>query len=387
MFAIMLPLVVGGAGFGVETTYWYLTKLQLQTAADTAAFAGAMEKRSGSTDSVITTTATAAATENGFDPSVGTIAVNTPPLTGSAGNRAVEVILNRTATRFFTQIFTTSAVNMSARAVAKYEDAGEACVLALSYTAPKAALFSGTSNVSLTACSVMSNSMAVDALTVQGSAQLTTECAYATGTVVLNNGVTMSCDEALSGVSPVADPFKNLATPTPSGPCKNTPNGNPASTSLTAGYYCNGMTMKGNVTLGSGVYYVDGDLSINANAIVTGSEVTFYLAGNSKVTINGTAKVTLAAQTSGPYSGILFYGDRNNTANQVFNGTADSSMTGHIYFKSGDVKYAGNFSGLNGCVNVVGSTVEWTGSSNVSSDCSAHGMTPIPATYIVSLVE
>ena len=42
MFALMLPLVIGGAAFGVETTIWYLARLKLQDQADAAAYAGVL---------------------------------------------------------------------------------------------------------------------------------------------------------------------------------------------------------------------------------------------------------------------------------------------------------------------------------------------------------
>ena len=65
LFALVLPLVVGSAGLGVETTYWYYKRLQLQGAADSAAHAGAMERRSGADAAMVTTIATQAAQENG----------------------------------------------------------------------------------------------------------------------------------------------------------------------------------------------------------------------------------------------------------------------------------------------------------------------------------
>ena len=61
-----------------------------------------------------------------------------------------------------------------ARAVASYNTAANACILALNGTASKAALFSGNSNLTLSGCSVMTNSTAADAGTVQGTAALTT---------------------------------------------------------------------------------------------------------------------------------------------------------------------------------------------------------------------
>jgi hypothetical protein len=114
-----------------------------------------------------------------------------------------------------------------------------------------------------------------------------------------------------------------------------------------------------------------------------------YLTGGARVSINGTATVKLSAATSGTYSGILFFGDRTDTAanKNSFNGTADSRLTGAIYFASQTVQFNGDFSGEDGCTQVVGLTVEWTGNAEVSKDGTGHGMKAIPAAELVKLVE
>ncbi|WP_352520071.1 MULTISPECIES: pilus assembly protein TadG-related protein, partial [unclassified Mesorhizobium] len=48
IFAFTLPVVVGGAGLGIETSFWYYSSLKLQAVADAAAYAGALEKVAGS---------------------------------------------------------------------------------------------------------------------------------------------------------------------------------------------------------------------------------------------------------------------------------------------------------------------------------------------------
>ena len=58
MFALSLPILVGMSGLGVETGYWYFKQRELQTAADVAAIAGAVEKRSGKSSGQITAAAT-----------------------------------------------------------------------------------------------------------------------------------------------------------------------------------------------------------------------------------------------------------------------------------------------------------------------------------------
>ncbi|RVD25463.1 hypothetical protein EN738_14000 [Mesorhizobium sp. M4B.F.Ca.ET.017.02.2.1] len=387
IFAFALPVVVGGAGLGVETSLWYYSSLKLQAVADAAAYAGALEKIAGSDNPTIVAAATQSATSNDFV-APGTIEVNTPPLSGpNTANKAVEVIVKHNLDRYFTAIFNSAPVPQQARAVARITDASKACVLALSPSAVQAALFSGNTTVNLTGCSVMSDSVAADAIRTQGSATLKADCLITVGGMVLNNPVTTTCSSNLTQALPASDPFSSLPTPAATNPCRNV-NGNKTSQTLQPGTYCSGMDLKGNVTLQPGVYVVQGGMKINANAVVAGSGVTIFMAGSNTVSMNGTATVTLSAPTSGTYSGMLFYGDRTGTAAQsTFNGTATSLLTGAIYFPKQQVNYLGNFSGSGGCTQVVADTIQWSGSTTIKQDCTSLGMKDIPATQSVQLVE
>ncbi|RWI91436.1 pilus assembly protein TadG-related protein, partial [Mesorhizobium sp.] len=94
IFALSLPIIVGAAGLGVETSYWYYSSLKLQATADAAAYAGALEKIAGSDTATITAAATQSATDNGLGN--GTINVHAPPTSGpNTAKKAVEVILNQ----------------------------------------------------------------------------------------------------------------------------------------------------------------------------------------------------------------------------------------------------------------------------------------------------
>lgn len=389
IFAIMLPVVVGGAAFGVETTYWYYKRLALQAAADASAYSAAIERRAGRSEDDVEAAAELAAVDNGFDSGAGTIEVTPQNLSGGG---AVEVVLHEQAKRFFTAYFVQGNLNLTARAVATYNSAASACILALHPSASKAANFSGSSNLALVGCSVMANSLASDALNVQGSAHLSTECAISAGGVSATSGLTLTkCSSPITQAPPVGDPYASLPVPTPSGGCLNSPNSNGT---INPGRYCNGLTLKDNITLNPGVYYLEGDFKANAGANVTGDGVTIYLAKKgsnpSLVSMNGNATVNLKAPTTGTYAGVLFFGDRSVTCQgncNSFNGTAGSKMTGAIYFASQAIQYNGNFSGLNGCTQVVGSTVEWTGNTSVAADCTAYGMKPLPVLNIVRLTE
>ncbi|TPJ39372.1 hypothetical protein FJ492_00770 [Mesorhizobium sp. B2-5-4] len=386
IFALTLPIVVGAAGFGVETSYWYYNSLRLQATADAAAYAGALEKIAGSDTPTIVAAATQSATDNGLGN--GTIVVNTPPTSGpNIAKKAVEVVLGQNLDRMFTLIFTQSQVPEKARAVALITDASKACLRALNPSAPQSVLFSGSTSMTLNGCVIMTNSIASDAIKVQGSAALTADCLISAGGVVLNNPVTTICKAPITQALPVPDPFASVPAPAASNPCQNV-NGGKSTQTIQPGTYCSGMSLNGNVTLSPGVYVVQGNLKINAGAVIQGDGVTIFMAGSSTVSMNGNATVTLSAPQSGTYSGMLFYGDRTGTAAQsTFNGTATSLLTGAIYFSKQQVNYLGNFSGNNGCTQIVADTIQWSGNSTINQDCSSLGMKDIPAAASVAIVE
>ncbi|MDX8471886.1 TadE/TadG family type IV pilus assembly protein [Mesorhizobium dulcispinae] len=390
IFALTLPIVVGGAGLGVETSYWYYSSLKLQATADASAYAGALEKIAGSDTAAITTAATQSATDNGLG--TGTIVVHTPPTSGpNTANKAVEVILNQNLDRMFTSIFSQSKVPEQARAVALITDGAYACIQARNLTASQAVSISGNTSLKQIGCVINANSNASDAIKVQGSATLQTDCLVAVGGISLSTTPTMVCKAPITHALPAADPYADLPTPAASSQCEKV-NGSKTSQTLQAGTYCNGMDLKGNVALTSGTYVVQGDFKINAGAVVTCAApctgVTIFMAGSNTVSMNGNATVTLSAPTSGTYSGVLFYGDRTGTnASNTFNGTADSLLTGAIYFPKQQVSYLGNFSGTGGCTQVVADTIQWSGSTTIKQDCTSLGMKNIPAAPSIAIVE
>ncbi|MER8841178.1 pilus assembly protein TadG-related protein [Mesorhizobium sp. M0913] len=259
IFALSLPIVVGAAGLGVETSFWYYSSLKLQAVADAAAYAGALEKVSGSDKSTIVSAATTSATTNDWRPSTGTI-----------------------------------AVSAQARAVALITDASKACALALNPSVPRAALFSGSSTIKMTGCSVMSNSIAADAIKLHGSARLQADCLISAGGVSLSNPVTTVCASPITQALPAGDPFIDLPTPPATTPCQNS-----KLSTLNPGTYCSGLSLSGNVGLSPGVYVIQGgDFKANSNANISGDGVIIYLAGTSSVSMNGNATVKLSAPTN-----------------------------------------------------------------------------------------
>ena len=392
MFALAMPLVVGAGALGVETNFQYIQQTHLQVAADAAAYVGALDNRASASSSVMSADASAIATSNGWSSANGTIQVNSPPTSGpNQVSAATEVVLSQNVPRFFTAYFNKGPMVIHARAVAIYTTAANACILALSKSASQAVQVQGNTTVTLVGCDVMSNSIASDAVSVWGSATLSTDCAVSAGGYANNGGLTLTgCPSVVTQAPRARDPFAGLPTPPP-GTSRNLPNMNPNSTTaLLPGYYSGGMSLQGTVTLSPGVYYVSGGaFNVGSNAIVTGSDVTIYLAAGSQVSMQGNSHVSLAAPTSGTYSGILFFGDRAgvSTASNQFNGDSSSSLTGDLYFPTQSVAYQGNFSGIDGCTQVIADTVTWTGSSTISVNCTGHGMGGIPARQSIKMVE
>jgi Flp pilus assembly protein TadG len=388
VFALGASVLAGGAALAVETSYDYYRQVSLQAAADAAAYAGAVEQRTGAAATAVQAAAQTAAGSNGWSASAGSIQVNSPPSSGAyAGQpQAVEVTLSQATPRFFSAVFTPGALMMRTRAVAIYQTAQKACVLALDPTKSQAVDIQGSANATFSGCELMADSLAADAVDIWGSAVVKADCVVSAGGVQDNGGLTTTACAAPQTQAPrVADPFAALPTPE-EGEYRTVPSKGGA---LSPGYYPDGMTLNGTYSLSPGVYYVAGSgFSTNGNAVVTGSGVTIFLAAGAQTTLNANATITLSAPTSGTYAGILFFGDRAAAGGvNKFNGAAGSSLTGNLYFPTQELQYNGNFSGQNGCMHIVADTVSWSGSATMNVDCASAGMAEVPAVQPVRLVE
>jgi Flp pilus assembly protein TadG len=388
MTAVLMPLVIAGAGFGFETSYWYFKDGQMQQAADKAAYTAALEKRSSASASTMTSAALASATQNGYSP--GTLTVTSPPSSGTfAGNSsAVQVVITKQLPKFFVGMFTNQQVTVTARSVARLVTGSEACVLALDAAEDEAVYINGNATLSLGGCSIMSNSTHANSLRITGNSDVTANCIIAAGGVSMNSNTEMTgCAAAQTNAQQANDPFANLAYP-PTGSNRTVPNGNGVK-NLQPGSYA-GMDLNGGtVNMAPGVYYIrSGEFKINGNITVNGTGVTIFMAaGTGGISINGNATVNLAAPTTGTYSGMLMFAHRTNENDLSFNGNVAARLTGAIYAKTGDVVFNGNLANAASCTQVVAGTVEWNGNGSISGDCAAQGMADIPVSQLIALVE
>ncbi|MCC5997007.1 MAG: hypothetical protein JJU18_11645 [Oceanicaulis sp.] len=388
--AVCAPVIVAGGGLGAETALWFYQQRAAQMAADLSAYTGAVDKRAGRDDALVRQGVIEEAERHGYRPDRGPIAVNMPPLSGAHRTpRAVEVIIEQSWPRLFSGLFLKEDVRFEVRAVARFEDARPACLLALDSSGSESMRFSGSSETRLTQCDLMTNSIAPDGLTVSGSGQVLATCANAVGGITATSGLVLTdCPEPRTHLPPALDPFDHLETPTASG-CRNVPGG-PGVRTIQPGRYCNGMTLNGSIEMEPGVYIVDGGtMRINGSASVVGHGVTIVLTNNAEVQMNGNADIHLSAPSSGPYAGLVLWGDRANAPGTSvrLNGTASSALIGAVYFPSQTVDMLGNFSGSQGCTRIVSWRMNLSGNANFESDCSHGGVQTIQTPGAVRLVE
>jgi hypothetical protein len=388
---------------GVEAGFWQYRQREAQTAADLAAYAGAVSLRNHEPVWQARAEAEAEARLHGYEAAAGAMTANTPPLTGQNQNlRSMEVVLNQSLPRLFSAIFNDEPVQISVRAVATYQEEADACLLALSPDAGAAIDLFGSSNVALIECEIMSNSIAEDAVLLRGSTDIVAPCINSVGGFQVGGGsadyTLTECREPRINLPRAQDPYADVEPPSMPSSCSNINGGgggnNSGPVTVTAGAsgvkrFCNGLNLTGDYVFEPGVYVIDGgDLRIGAQANVVAEGVTFYFTDGARARFNGGAEVQITAPTSGDFSGLAFFGDRDDFGvDHVFNGTAGSHITGAIYTPSSDISFLGDFSGQDGCMQLVGYTVEIGGNANITTDCTGVGLQFPKVPSDVRLVE
>lgn len=371
--------MVGGGGLAVDAVSWYLWKRQLQQAVDSGALAGSYALSAGQD-------ATAAAGDD-IDKNENTVitlqAVNTPPTSGAwtSSSTAVEVIATTQRPLPFTSIFMPTPPVIQSRAVAAFVSEGEHCIISLA-TSGIGVNVSGTANV-LLGCGVGANSESADAIKLEGSSWLAASPLSAVGGIEYGStnipNTTNLNPYGLALNDPLAS--RGLTPPsTPSGCTANAFEVTPKQTvTLDPGRYCNGLALKGTVTLNPGVYIVDqGELYITSHADITGEGVTFILTGNNTnniATANfaGGAEISLRAPTAAEnatWENILIYQDHRGSATRSeLVGGSDFEMEGIVYMPGSTMRFAGNAGQHADCLLMVAHRVILTGTTSFDNNC------------------
>ncbi|MDX0891674.1 hypothetical protein GOE07_12220 [Sinorhizobium medicae] len=385
--AVAFPVLVGAMGLCAETGYWYLEKRKLQHAADVSAYAAAVRHRAGDQQSALEAAARRVAGGSGFSP--GDLTLSTASA-AAGGSNNVTVELTETHPRLFSSVFGTGTITIKARAVAQVTGGSKACVLALSNSASGAVTVTGSTEVQLSGCSVVSNSSASDAFLMRnGSALMSTDCVYTVGEAVTTTGLTLTgCSKPVQQVPPTPDPFASVLEPDPLQiqqlPCRSLsyvsnllyvfdrlasplyPGG------VEAIRFCGGLDIKGTVKLKPGLYIIDGgELTVTAGAKLSGDGVTFLFTNSAAANLLGNGDIDLSAPTSGPFAGLLFFSSRLNTGvvHQI-TGNSESTLVGNLYAPTGRIDFTGNSTVSGGCTQIVADQVTFTGNSRMETCAS-----------------
>ena len=427
MSGLMMPVLIGFAGLGLDVTIWYLAKRQIQTAADAGAIAGAHTLAKGGSKGAAQQAVDIDVELNNFAiDATNTSTAHIPPITGAyAGdNNAIEVYVTLSQPLYFAALFGAGPIDIRARAVAaKLASGPGSCVLGLHPTMDGTVEFSGTS-VSTIKCGVTSNSNSDESIFIFGNATLDADPVYAYGDITLQGNPEFYYDEPPVTYAYAADdPYENLTVPTDPVNCDQG-NGithvtsNPGKT-LLPGRYCGGIKVSNStVTFEPGVYILDrGDFETAGTSTlqmgtvpdpVTGTGVIFIFTatddfgdfgpadeiGNLKI-VGGTI-ATLNAPTSGYYQGVLFFQDQRAPCcqgapliqNSVLGGS-ETNFEGALYFPNQEIVYSGGSDLMDSCLQIIGAKVTFTGTSIINAtyeNCAAAGITMI-AQYWVRLVE
>ncbi len=395
LVCISLVAMMGMIGVVTDFSFMQHQKNMMQTAADSAAMAGSEELAYG--DQVAAGKADAAI--NGYTDGANSVSVtiNNPPSTGpNAANSAyVEAIVSKPEPTYFMRALGVGTLTVSARAVA-YEGSGPNCIYVLNPSAPGA--FSANGNVDVSSgCGLLVDSSSSSGLSVVGNVSITAPSIGVVGGYSAGGSTSLTPTPKV-GVVPASDPLSAVQAPTV-GSCAHTNfslAGNTGSSGspyqLYPGTYCGGITVRGNATLffNAGTYVLaGGGMSISSNTVMTGTGVTFYnttgTGGYGAISFSGNSTINLAAPTSGPLTGILFFQDRSipsSDAASTITGNSTSTFDGAIYFPTTNLSFGGN-SSATGYSIVVANQLSLSGNSSLGANyTSLAGGSPIKGTIL-----
>lgn len=380
MGAMLMPVMIGAVGLGVDYGLWQYTHQSAQSAADSAAVSAANDGKAAN----IIIQAKAVAASYGFvdGQQEAVVTVNQPPKTGKFTSTAdaVEVIVQRSVKPNFASIFLSGPVQISARSVATPKS-GFGCILALNATASSAISITGSGSIDAPNCDIYDNSSSSSAFVLSCCGT-----SLSANTVNIVGGASGSGIKATKGIftgsKPLADPYAAISYP-PYGGCTWHNPQLSTNWTLSPGVYCGGLDLKGNatVTLLPGIYYMDrGSLSLGSRTELRGTGVTIVLTsstGSDWATASFAAgsTVDLTAPTSGPTAGIVIFGDRKmDVGTKVsMQGGSSQTLNGSIYLPKAALSFSGGSSTTVGCNQIVADTITFSGNGNLSVDCTALG--------------
>lgn len=374
---VALPIIMGMTALGADGSYYVMTKSNLQTAVDAAAYAAAWEVSQGSDDNM-DSMAELEATRNGFDPEIGTLHVET--VEQNDGQISVQAYIIQQAPMFFFKAIATEPfrIRVDAESLVSNDYKGNFCILALEEENGGAFSAVGAVDIFAESCGLAVNSIDEEAIDLAGNIDLNFGTVSIAGNYSISGGAAeFNYNHLYSHASRVSDPYADLEVPETT-PCSSAASKKGTSISgsgtgvLNPGVFCGGITISGNnnIVMNPGVYILDGgDFLVRGGGTLTGNGVTIILTNTGagswgKINIAGNRVVSLTSPTTGYFAGVSIFVDRDAPEDSIthsITGTADILVDGVIYIPSENLVFGGTSSSLAesfvGCTKLIAQTI------------------------------
>jgi len=422
--AMGTPVLIGGAGFAVDTAQWYMWKRELQHSVDQAALAGAYALLNDDTADYETRA------ENEFgrnqDKTADFDSALAVRLADYAGGDDNSVIATASASKRlpFSGFFLDRAITVNATAQATFTPGGsyEACLVSTATDGTGTSIGNNatvTAECGLAALSCEDYDTSVDdgngtgpaddgdnvsAIEIDPGATVTADVIYACGSVNAPN-VDSDISENLGNV--LIDEYEDL--PVPDNPtsrtykCDKIGNGQNAvnQASLKPGTYNNGISISCTTYCEPGIYVIDGGvLDLAGNYDVTCNGVMFVLKNGARIKFTGnggngqeiapTNTINLTPMTAAQveeagypaladrYAGMLIFEDRNNNPQSPghrFGGNANSVIEGVVYLPDGEVTVIGTAKVSSQCLQISAYRINVAGGAELETFCPRDSTT------------
>lgn len=384
--ALLMPVILGVGGLGVDVSHWMSQRRDLQTAVDAAALAGAWEMGRANLE-LIEFSATGEAVSNGYDPDQGGLI----DVSFDEDEETVTVELTQEASMFLSKVIRSETVLTTVTATAQVVGVtGDFCILSLNPVSSGTLTTSGSVELSMPDCGIAVNSSDEEAFKLNGNVTIDVDNVSITGSYDVSGGAAeFNYNDLKVGAPPIVDPYADYDLPESDGCDYNNYriSGGGAKV-LSPGTYCGGIRASGNndIVFEPGVYIIDGgSIDISGNGTVTGEEVSFFLTGSGNdyatVDITGGKDMYFTAPLEGDeMAGITFYQDPSAPTDGVNRivGNADMVVDGLMYFPTQEFNIGGTSgAGADVCTKIIANEVVLHGTPFIGNDCSGSATEPI----------
>lgn len=416
LVALALTALLVGVGLAIDTGQLFVARRNAQSAADAAAWAGAVKIFQGGTATAAISAATSDASLNGFSTGGSTtVTAVSPPTSGefSGDARYIQVSISLDVATSFIPGATAGKTRITVTATGGAPPYGSGyAILTLSPDEQQAFKISGNGNINVSGAGVMVNSNANQAAQLSGSGSVVVASPYVTQVVggVQTSGSGSFTPAAVTGGTSAADPYTALPEPSITGqPVYSNTDMSSDTCSASANWVCSGSTYvlspgvydggikisgNGTVTLNAGTYILrKGGFQMSGNGSLTGAGVTLFntVADHPLSTgacdqwkVSGNGAVTLSAPTSGTYKGMLVWQDED-CSNKVISWSGNGAITsssGTIYGPTAEFEISGNGeAAMNVNTQIVTNTFRVSGNAAINLNYTSGANAPplVPA--------